>query len=186
MPHFNTQLTTWCNIAQPGMSDSAAAVVTLTWPILSWLEAHSAIVLQCPSDWMCAYSTTTLSDVVYSIAVTSSGRMRSHHWPLAAALLTAYIACVDALNNGLARTPHMGYNTWNCFAGDSRCRMQCTADLSTADQMRFRLEVLLQSTRTSSSRPPISWSSQAWSKQVMITWSLTVGERFSWLNLSLG
>ncbi|DBA83192.1 TPA: hypothetical protein ACH3X2_006708 [Trebouxia sp. C0005] len=56
--------------------------------------------------------------------------MRSHHWPTAAALFTAYIAGVDALNNGLARTPHMGYNTWNCFAGDiNEDIIKSTADI---------------------------------------------------------
>ena len=43
-------------------------------------------------------------------------------WVLQALLVwVACLAYVAALDNGLARTPHMGYNTWNCFAGDGKC-----------------------------------------------------------------
>lgn len=46
--------------------------------------------------------------------------------PIVAILVITYLVRVNGLNNGLAITPHMGYNTWNCYAGDSRCRVQNT------------------------------------------------------------
>ena len=41
---------------------------------------------------------------------------------ISATVLIVSFRSLEALDNGLARTPHMGYNTWNCYAGDSRCR----------------------------------------------------------------
>ncbi|KAL3147731.1 hypothetical protein ABBQ32_002472 [Trebouxia sp. C0010 RCD-2024] len=44
--------------------------------------------------------------------------------------LLARLGSVTALDNGLARTPHMGYNTWNCFGGDiNEDIIKSTADI---------------------------------------------------------
>ena len=50
--------------------------------------------------------------------------MLRHSLLLSTAVLIARLGGLAALDNGLARTPHMGYNTWNCFGGDSRCQIR--------------------------------------------------------------
>lgn len=37
-----------------------------------------------------------------------------------AVVLLSCLAGLHALDNGLSITPHMGYNTWNCFYGSSK------------------------------------------------------------------